>query len=314
MKKKLNVKRGFAKIPAPLSSIFSPKIFRNEELREDPIETGAIGGGFALANGVETMIELDLDGEDSSSVLVNDSITYFPPSIEAAEYMREILGLRGSIKIRHRMGVPIATGFGTSAASALGVILILSKLSGRGMTLLEACKITHEIELKCKTGLNSEAGILSGGLILVLREGAPPRLMIDSIPLPSEVGLVAVVAGVLETAEILKDVEKLREIEEIGDRRMKEILERPTPENFLEQARAFAWETGFVTKEVEEIFEVLKSLPTIGYAQNMLGKAVHALVEGKDLAKVESYLRETFPEYRIVSSKIGYGVRVSSTF
>ena len=307
----MNVKRGFAKIPAPLSSIFSPKIFRDGELREDPIEIGAIGGGFALANGVETIIELDLDGEDSSSVLVNDLITYFPPSIEAAEYMRRKLNLRGSIRIRHKMGVPIATGFGTSAASTLGVILILSKLSGRGMTLLEACRITHEIELKCKTGLNSEAGILSGGLILVLREGAPPKLMIDSIPLPSGAGLVAVVAGVLETTEILKDVEKLREIEKIGDRRMEKILERPIPENFLEQARAFAWETGFVTREVEEIFEVLKRLPTIGYAQNMLGKAAHALVEGKDLTRVESHLRETFPDYRIISSRIGYGVRIS---
>jgi len=307
----LSVKRGFAKIPAPLSSIFSPKIFRDGELREDPIEIGAIGGGFALANGVETIIELDLDGDDSSSVLVNDSITYFPPSIEAAEYMRRKLNLRGSIRIRHKMGVPIATGFGTSAASTLGVILILSKLSGRGMTLLEACRITHEIELKCKTGLNSEAGILSGGLILVLREGAPPKLMIDSIPLPSGAGLVAVVAGVLETTEILKDVEKLREIEEIGDRRMEKILERPIPENFLEQARAFAWETGFITREVEEVFEVLKRLPTIGYAQNMLGKAAHALVEGKYLARVESHLRKTFPDYRIISSRIGYGVRIS---
>ena len=307
----MSIKRGFAKIPAPLSSIFSPKIFRDGELREDPIEIGAIGGGFALANGVETIIELDLDGEDSTSVLVNDSITYFPPSIEAAEYMRRKLNLKGSIRIRHKMGVPIATGFGTSAASTLGVILILSKLSGRGMTLLEACRITHEIELKCKTGLNSEAGILSGGLILVLREGAPPKLMIDSIPLPSGAGLVAVVAGVLETTEILKDVEKLREIEEVGDRRMEKILERPVPENFLEQARAFAWETGFITREVEEVFEVLKRLPTIGYAQNMLGKAAHALVEGKDLARVESHLRETFPDYRIISSRIGYGVRIS---
>ena len=307
----MSIKRGFAKIPAPLSSIFSPKIFRDGELREDPIEIGAVGGGFALANGVETIIELDLDGDDSSSVLVNDSITYFPPSIEAAEYMRKKLNLKGSIRIRHKMGVPIATGFGTSAASTLGVILILSKLSGRGMTLLEACRITHEIELKCKTGLNSEAGILSGGLILVLREGAPPKLMIDSIPLPSGAGLVAVVAGVLETTEILKDVEKLREIEEIGDRRMEKILERPIPENFLEQARAFAWETGFITREVEEVFEVLKRLPTIGYAQNMLGKAAHALVEGKDLARVESHLRETFPDYRIISSRIGYGVRIS---
>ena len=43
----------------------------------------------------------------------------------------------------------------------------------------------------------------------------------------------------------------------------------------------------------------------------MLGKAAHALVEGKDLARVEAHLRETFPDYRVISSKIGYGVRIS---
>jgi len=177
--------------------------------------------------------------------------------------------------------------------------------------LREACKLTHRVELRCKTGLNSEAGILAGGLILVLREGAPPRSVIDAVPLPADVKLVAVVAGVLKTPEILRDLERLREVEEKGDKYMELILRKPTLENFLERSREFAYEAGFVTYEVEEIFEVMERLPLIGYAQNMLGKAGHGLVLESRLREVERDLRDYFPDREVIVSDIGYGVRAS---
>lgn len=242
---------------------------------------------------------------------MNSSITDFPPSIEAAEEMRRRLGLQGTIRIRHRIRAPIGTGFGTSAASAMGVILALSSIAGSGITLRGATRITHDVELRCRTGLNSEAGMMAGGLVLVLREGAPPRSMVDVIPLPPDVKLVAVVAGPLKTPEILGDLDRMKEVEKIGDKYLKKILEKPTPENFLTKAREFAYEAGFVTREVEEMFEAMGKLPLIGYAQNMLGKAAHALVKGSRLPEVEKRLTETFPEMRIVVSEIGYGVKSS---
>lgn len=245
-------------------------------------------------------------------VSVNEgAITAFPPSLEAAETLREMLGIKGSIKIRQKIHPPIGTGFGTSAAAAMGVVLALSKVAGRGMTLREACRITHEIELRCRTGLNSEVGIMAGGLVLVVREGAPPRSLIDTIPLPSDARLVAVVAGAMETPSVLKRRDRLREVEAVGDKRLEEILRKPTPENFLHQAREFAYEAGLVTREVEEIFEAFSRLPLIGYAQNMLGRAGHGLVRARELPRVEATLRETFPDYEVVVSEIGYGVRAS---
>ncbi len=305
----IKVKRASAKVPAALSSIFSPKLFWDGKPRERAEEIGARGGGFALANGVETWVEVE-EGE-GEEVEVNGRVESFPPSTEAAETMRRLLGVKGFIRIRHRILVPIGTGFGTSAAAALGVILSLSKIMEYGITLQEACRITHEVELRCRTGLNSEVGIMAGGLVLVLREGAPPRCMIDTIPLPRDAVLVAVVAGELKTSKILSEVEKLKRVEKIGDRYMERILSNPTPENFLKNARGFAYEAGFVTREVEEAFEAFSRLPTLGYAQNMLGKAAHALVRRGDVSRVERGLRDIFPEYRVVVSEIGYGVRAS---
>ena len=289
--------------PAALSSIFSPKVRGSR-----PEEIGARGGGFALSEGVETLIRVR-EGE-GVKVFVNGGEMEFPPSITAARKVLERLGKRIGVEIHHRIKVPISTGFGTSAASALGVILGLTAALGNPTTIQEACRITHEVELECRTGLNSEAGFISGGLVLVLREGAPPRTLVDSIPLPSSAGIVAVVAGGLETPRVLGDEEGLRRVEEIGDRHLERILRSPSPERFLKEAREFAYESGLVTGRVEEMFEVFSRIRCVGYAQNMVGEAAHMLVEG-GLEEVYREVLDYFPDYRVVASGLEQGVRMS---
>lgn len=296
---------GYAYFPSALSSIFSPKLKSaaiNGEIRLDTI--GARGGGFSLIKGAETWVKIYPDEPDRTEVIVNDNIRGFPPSIEAAEEMRRRYKITGRIKIRHKIDVPIGSGFGTSASSAAGVVLAISSLLGRGVTLTEVIRITHEIELRCRTGLNSEAGLMTGGLVLVLREGAPPRSMIDSIPLPSKIKLVALVSGPIETPDSLSELSRLEEVEKLGDKYLSEILKHPTPENFLKYAREFSCESGFVTRRVEEIFDVVGKLPVVGYAQNMLGEAVHALVHEKYLDFVIRSLVEHFPDMELVVSDI----------
>ncbi|MCX8192222.1 MAG: hypothetical protein N3G77_00205 [Nitrososphaeria archaeon] len=304
---------GYAYFPSALSSIFSPKIkstMNNSEVRLDRI--GARGGGFSLVNGSETWVKIYPDDEDGVDVLVNGSIREFPPSIEAVEEMRRRYGIRGRIEVRHKIHVPISTGFGSSASSAAGVILALSTLLGRGITLNEVIRITHEVELRCRTGLNSEAGFVSGGLVLVLREGAPPRSIVDNIPLPPNVKLVALISRPIETSRSLTELSKIEYIEEIGDKYLSMILKRPTVENFLKYAREFAYEAGFVSNGVEEFFEVFEKLPLIGYAQNMLGEAAHGLAYDKDLECILKELRETFPEKKLIVSDITSIYSVSS--
>lgn len=296
---------GYAYFPSALSSIFSPKLrlgAMNNKIRLDTI--GARGGGFSLANGSETWVRIFPDESDITEVVVNENIRNFPPSIEAAKEMRKRYNIRGKIEIRHRINVPIGSGFGTSASSAAGVILAISNILGQGITLTEVIRITHEIELRCRTGLNSEVGLMTGGLVLVLREGAPPKSIIDSIPLPSKFKLVALVSGPIETPDSLSELSKLEEVEKLGDKYLSIILKHPTAENFLRYAREFSYESGFVTRRVEEIFEVIRKLPVVGYAQNMLGEAAHAIVHEKHLDFVLRSLSEHFPGMELVVSDI----------
>lgn len=302
----MNIERyGYAYFPSALSSIFSPKLrSATMDSRVNLDRIGARGGGFSLVKGSETLVRIYPDESDRIEVTVNDNIRNFPPSIEAAEEMRRRYKINGRIEIRHRINVPIGSGFGTSASSAAGVILAISSLLGQGITLSEVIRVTHEIELRCRTGLNSEVGLMTGGLVLVLREGAPPRSIIDNIPLPSNIKLVAVVSGPIETPDSLSELSKIEEVERIGDKYLSRILGQPTIENFLRYAREFSYESGFVTETVEEIFKVFEKLPIIGYAQNMLGDAVHALVYDKNLDLVLDSLTEFFPDMEIVVSDI----------
>lgn len=294
----MNPMRGYVHAPAPLSSIFSPKIHG-----ESPEEIGARGGGFTLPGTIETCVEYYPGEADQVEIYVNGAAADHPTSRRATEISRKLLSLRGKIILRHRVGVPIGMGFGTSASLALTTLLALFGIAGRGISLTNACRIVHEIEIECGTGLNSEAGFLSSGLVLVLEAGAPPKLKIDAIPLPRDSVLIVIAASPLETSKTLsrRDLDR---VEEIGDRKISEILENPTPEVFLEKSREFALEAGLVTKKVQEIFDELERLKLMGYAQNMIGEACHALALREDAEAVMKRLKEAFPEYLVKAFKL----------
>lgn len=298
------------KTPTPLSSIFSPKVLDGGKPRDNPDMVGARGGGFSFFPGVETEVELFEEGSGLKLELNGEAVS-FPPTEKAVEVVRKAYGLNGLVVVRHRIHVPIATGFGTSAASALSVILALTHLAGKPMTLRQAVKLTHYVELECRTGLNSEAGFGKTGLVLVLREGSPDYSMTDEIPLPSGTKLVSVVAGRVRTPEAIASTERLQQLEKIGDMFVDRILQSPTPANFLTQARAFAEKAGLVSREVHEVFKELENLPTIGFAQNMVGHAAHALVYNEDVEKVVSALSKKFPQHTIVVGETGASINLN---
>ncbi|MEM1943090.1 MAG: hypothetical protein QXO30_02910 [Candidatus Caldarchaeum sp.] len=299
------------KTPTPLSSIFSPKVVESGRLRDDPDRVGARGGGFSFFPGVDTDVEVAEDG-DGVVVEVNGVAASFPPAERAVELARKAYGLQGRVIVRHRIHVPIATGFGTSAASALSVALALSHLAGKPMTLRQAIKLAHYVELDCRTGLNSEAGFGKTGLVLVLREGGPDYSLTDEIPLPSRCKLVAVVAGQMPTPDAFPSTERLVQLEMVGDMFIDKIVQNPTPDNFLTQSKAFAERAGLVSRDVHEVFTVMEKLPTIGFAQNMVGRAVHALVYEEDVEKVVATLRKQFPHYTTIVGDVGSSITINT--
>jgi len=296
-------------VPAPLSSVFSPKLLdASGRPRKNPAKIGALGGGFGLAEGVYTTARIEKNQSDTLTIRVNGETSSFPPTGAAIGMLRKRRNIQGTISIDHRIAVPIGVGFGTSAAAAVGAALAASAAAGKPITVHQAAMVAHTAELQCRTGLNSELGIIQGGLTLVIKEGAPGHGKIDSIPLPKQATIVAATLGPVDKTPLLGDYAKLRRIEKIGDAYMEKILSRPTPEAFLQNARDFALEADFCHGEIREMLKFIEKQGVIGAAQNMVGNAVHALTHRDKAQELAAALQVKFPHATVTVSGIACGV------
>jgi len=296
-------------VPAPLSSLFSPKLLDVSGCpRKDPAKIGALGGGFGLAEGVYTAVQLEGNQPDKLTIRVNGETSGFPPTAAAIRILRERKDIHGAIAIDHKMSVPIGVGFGTSAAAAVGAALALCAAAEKPITVQHAATIAHTVELQCRTGLNSELGIIQGGLTLVIKEGAPGYGRTDSIPLPRQATIVVATLGPVDKTRVLGDYTKLKRIEKIGDAYMERILSEPTPEAFLQSARDFAVEADFCRGEIRRMIKFIERQDIIGAAQNMVGNAVHALTHRDKAQELAAALETKFPHTTVTVSSIACGV------
>jgi pantoate kinase len=201
--------------------------------------------------------------------------------------------------------VPIGAGFGASAGGALTTGLALSQALDLHLTLHEIGRIAHVAEVKCKTGLGTVSGILyGGGCVIVLEPGAPNHGTVDSIPIPPDYHIVAGVFESRLTSEFLRSNRSRETINKMGKITLKRILSEPSPENFLRSCRKFAETTGLATKRVIRLMDAAEKAGAMGAAQNMLGEAVHALVERDKVKSVLAAFETFLPLDKIIVAEV----------
>jgi len=266
---------------------------------------GARGGGFGLKKGVLTKVNVAKSKPRSVEVLINGRLA---PKAETTQTVVDMLLERVdqtlSVKVKHRVDVPIGAGFGTSAAGAVGTALALSKVLDLSLTYRDIGRIAHVAEVKCKTGLGTVSGILVGGCVIVLEPGAPDHGSVDRLPITSDYCIVSGVFQPRLTSEFLKSIKKRAIINEMGQKTLESILANPSLENFMHCCKDFALKTGLATKRVIKLMEEAEKAGSVGAAQNMLGEAVHALVEKDRVKRVVEAFEKVLPPDKIVVSEV----------
>jgi len=294
--------------PAGLSSFFEIcDTTANGKPITDLEHVGARGGGFGLQKGISTTISASKAKTTNISVYINGK-----PAPEA-ETTRTTLQMLLSkvdeaydIVATHKVEVPIAAGFGTSAGGALTAGLALSKALELPLTFNQIGKIAHVAEIKCKTGLGTVGPLMIGGCILTVEHGAPGISVIDRIPLSPEYVVVAGVFGPTPTKQVLASAEKRREINRYGRKTLEAILAEPTLENFLACCWNFAEKTGFATERVRQLVHVAEKAGAVGAAQNMVGEAVHAVAHEKNAERIAEAFKQLLPNENIITAKIDF--------
>lgn len=287
-----------ARSPAGLSSFFEIcDTGPGGEPLEDPGLIGARGGGFALEAGIETFVKIEEADRTVVEITINGCKHEARTTRAVVEKLLALSEGDYIVRVSHNIPIPMACGFGTSAAGALTTALALSALLGLKLTYNQLGRIAHVAEVECRTGLGTVAPLMLGGpCVITVQPGPPGVAIIDRIPVPRGLKVVSGVFGPIETRTVLvREVGKDR-INSAGREALRAILEDPCLETFMDACYRFALESGLSTARTRALMEALRSQGLL-CAQNMIGEAVHALArDEEELEKAIRVFRAFLPE------------------
>jgi len=280
-------------VPSGLSSIFQNCFQGNRSLEEE----GARGGGFRLKKGTYTYAEFN----QHDIVIINGKLENAKTTLKVIELFRKKYGIEEHFKIVHKIEVPIGCGFGTSGSGALGTVFALADLCNIKDSFCNLTNIAHIAEILALTGLGTVAGLASfkGSCGLIIEPGSPCLCKIKELPVEENDMIVSIVFSPIDKAHILISEERKKKINEIAGDLMEKIEDAYS---LLKYARIFAEECGFADEELKKIMDYLLKLGFKGVAQNMIGRALHGLIDSRKVEEIVKELRRTFSAEIVVSS------------
>jgi pantoate kinase len=280
----------------------------------DPARIGARGGGFAIARGATSRVTVRKSEFTRIEIRINSQPAPDAHTTRAAiEQLLNVRGIAVDVFVEIRIRVPIAAGFGTSAAGTLATCLALSDAADLPMSLNELGRITHIAEVVNQTGLGTASALVCGGFVLVSEPGAPGIGLIDRLPFPPHHSIVCAYLSAIQTRDALaKRVQGGRD--QAARSTIDAIRRTPTLSAFLAESRKFGEQAGFETPRITRLISTMMAAGATGAAQNMIGEAVHAAAENSKTAKIVRAVRRAFPLAKIFTSPIdNQGVRLLGT-
>jgi len=280
----------------------------------DPAQIGARGGGFAITHGVRARVQT----QKSHSTRIEISINSKPaPEAHttrwALERLLERTGSTLNVQVDIRVRVPIGAGYGSSAAGTAASCLALADVLELPVTYDELGKITHVAEVINRTGLGTAAAVFVGGFVLVTEPGAPGIGSVDRLLFPRDHSIVCAFLAPLPTRKLLSQTDLASRVNPSAERAMESIRQKPELHTFLTEARKFGQEIGLESPDITNLLDTMMSAGAIGAAQNMIGKAVHGVVEDRKAVQVFRLVKKKFPTATVFVSRLDErGVRVTT--
>jgi pantoate kinase len=237
----------------------------------DPRKKGSRGAGLSLSLGVTTMARVRETSKRSLQVLVNGRATKAEVTEAAA---RNVLGNRSyEVKILSETPLPVAQGFGVSAAAALSTTLALDDALGLGLRREELVSLAHVTEVECGTGLGDVVPASLGGMDLRLQPGAPGHADVRRFEVHKNL-LLVIVGPQLLTKSVIRNSEKVMAINRQGRACVREFETNPAFERLFDLGNRFAERTGLASRS---ILEAVRASRMFGRAtMAMLGNSIFA--------------------------------------
>jgi pantoate kinase len=283
--------------PAGISSLFEVcMIDSNGNPLRDAALIGARGGGFAIKRGARALVNVSPSEKTRIEIRINSSLAPEAHTTRwALEHLLEKTGTSLNVEANIVIRVPIGAGYGSSAAGTAAASLALADAAQLPVTYNELGKITHMAEVINRTGLGTAAAVFVGGFDLVTEPGAPGIGAVDRILFPKDHSIVCAFLEPLPTKDVLSQSDIADRVNPLARRAIEKIRRTPDLNTFLTEARKFGHEVGFESPEVTNLIGTMMSGGAVGAAQNMIGKAVHGVVEDRKAPKLLRLVKRKFP-------------------
>ncbi|MHC1572323.1 MAG: pantoate kinase [Methanosarcinales archaeon] len=257
-------RRAFA--PSHITGFFVPVI------RESALESGSLGAGICLNDGVVAEVVRDAASMDETRVTLSGKPFHSPPLSDA------LLELTSEpLKVDLHLDIPLGAGFGASGASILAALHAANDALGLNLSHNEITLRAHRAEVAWRTGLGDVIAQTTGGVVLRIREGAPPHGRVTQIP-AENVPVSWAFFQEISTATVLEDTDAQKRISLAGRSCLKRLIERPSLKNLMIESRRFTCEVGLASESVIDAIESAEARGVVA-AQAMLGDTVFAIGE-----------------------------------
>jgi len=255
--------------PGHITCFFSPA------LSNDVLTSGSLGAGIRLDKGVTVTAEERRDAE--IRVTMDGKECDAPVSRRVAELMAPGRGF--DIIIENEL--PVSQGFGMSAAGAVAVGFCVSCITGAEE--FNAYKAAHTAELENKSGMGDVAGIMGGRQPVRVKSGIPPFGRVTDAGIEMKVSLV-VLGPPLRTGSVLNDKGTMQRIQEIGERCVRDYVDKPSEDSLYRVASSFSENIGLETADVREALSLLRKNNRASMC--MLGNSIFTDACGDDVRKI----------------------------
>ncbi|MGB7533372.1 MAG: pantoate kinase [Halobacteriota archaeon] len=254
------------------------------EIRDDrnPLYKGSVGGGIVLEKGCVTEASLDNDfHQKGTKAEIEIKINGVEEEANTTKYVVDTLA--GKYEYEHELNVtvstefdvPVGAGLGASGAGALSTALALNMLLSLGMTLNEVAQIAHLAEVENNTGLGDVIAETNGGVVIRKKPGPPGVGIIDKIPHERQ-RISYVVFGTRATRAVLVDNSMKRQINKAGKEAMKELVRKPSLDDFMQVSRKFSLHSELISDKCRDAIEAVEAEGSVASAA-MIGDTVFVI-------------------------------------
>jgi pantoate kinase len=246
-----------------------------------PETSGSVGAGIVVEPGVTCEVKKGAGG-----ITYNGEVLASGPSVELYRALRLPFGLELSGQCAP------GAGYAFSAASTLAVVSAGVILGG--LSLLEAGRIAHAMEVLHGTGLGDVLAIWEGGGLTVrTRPGAPGIGRAESVKIETDLVILTAELGTMPTRDFL--VRHSASIMELGRRLYESFIDEPSFERFFELSQTFTLELGLLEQPVREL---VRRLPKEALGWFVKKKLLVVAAEKHEAPKVARGMEELFRRVR----------------